>query len=110
MKQKTPEEHYQELYDVIMAIPEDQIAPINIPPEEAMHEGKRVAALVVKYKDRLLQSDIDPKLLETVDARAEAYAYSVAQCDIYIKDEAENKELFQLNIMNKGVYKCFLKN
>lgn len=95
MPNKSPEEHYRELYDTIVAIPDDQVAPINMPPEEAMHEGERVAALSEKYKDRLLQSAIDPKLLKTVDARAEAYAYSVAQCDIYIKDESENKELFQ---------------
>lgn len=89
MPNKSPQEHYQEIYDPIMFITKDQIATINMPQEEAMHEGKRVSALVEKYRDRLLQSDIDSMLLDTVDGRAEAYSYSVAQCDVYINDEAD---------------------
>ena len=79
-----------------MAIPDDELAGINMPPEEAMQEGKRVAALVTKYQDRLEHSDIDHELLRTVDARAEAYAYSVAQCDISVMVEGENKALLKV--------------
>ena len=96
MDQKSPEEHFKELIDAITAIPEDELAPINMPPEEAMHEGKRAAALVAKYKDRLLQSDIDPVLLDSINPRAEAYAFSVAQCDAFIKDEEQNKEMYKV--------------
>lgn len=58
MPNKTPEEHYRELYDTIVAIPDEQLAGINMPPEEAMQEGKRVAALVSKYNEQLKHSDI----------------------------------------------------
>jgi hypothetical protein len=92
---KTPEEHYRELYDKFTAIPDDELAPINMPPEEAMQEGKRVSVLTAKYRDRILESEIDPYLVETVDARAEAYAYSVAACDIYVKDGEDLKEEYQ---------------
>ena len=96
MTNKTPEEHYRELIDTIMVIPDDQLAGINMPPEEAMQEGKRVSALVSKYNDRLKHSDIDHELLRTADARAEAYAYSVAQCDISVMVGSENKELLKV--------------
>ena len=95
MPDKNPEEHYHEQYDTFMAIPDKDLAGINMPGEEAMQEGKRVSALVTKYKDDLKNSDIDPLFLRTIDPRAEAYAYSVAQCDISLKVEGENKALLK---------------
>ncbi len=96
MPNKSPEEHYREQFETFMEIPDDKLAGINMPPEEAMQEGKRVSALVEKFKKQLMQSGIEPELLRTVDARAEAYAYSVAQCDVYVKAEGENRELLKV--------------
>ena len=91
---KSPEEHYQEQYELFMQIPEEKLAASNMPQEEAMQEGKRVSALAAKYSDRLLQSDIKPEHVYSVDARAEAYAYSVAACDIYVHQGPEFMEQY----------------
>ncbi len=92
---KSPEEHYNEELATIMAIPDDKHAHLNMPPEVAMQEGKRVAALSVKYKSELSETEIDPALLDSVEARAEAYAYSVAACDIYQSAGPALKEKYQ---------------
>ena len=82
---KTPQECFDELQDVLMTIPEEKIVYTTMPYEEAMHEGQRVAALVTKYRDRLIRSDIDPVHLDTIFERAGAVAYCVAFLESYVK-------------------------
>lgn len=98
MADKSPEEYYRELIDTIMAIPDDQLATINMPPKEAIQEGKRIADLATKYFKQLRKSNIDPKLLISVNARANAYAYSVVLYDIYKKGESKDKEQFKYKL------------
>lgn len=86
---------YNKAKDRIMAIPNDKHAVMNMPIDEGMQEGKRVAAVVEKYGDKLAQSDIDPEYLRSVSTRAGAFAYSVAQMDAFVKVGQNNFEKYQ---------------
>lgn len=92
---KTPQECFDELQDVLMAIPEEKIVYTTMPYEEAMHEGQRVAALVTKYRDRLIRSDIDPVHLDTIFERAGAVAYCVAVLESYVKISTNNVKIYR---------------
>jgi hypothetical protein len=90
-----PVDCFKQLQGFIIPIPKEKFAILNMPPEEGVQEGWRVTTLVEKYKPELLQSDIDPQLLETIGLRTGAFAYSVSMMDSHIRLEVSHKEIFQ---------------
>lgn len=95
MADKTPAECFQELKEPILAVKDDELATMNLTYPEATQEGYRVAGLVEKYGDQLINSDIDPVYLQTIQLRAGAFAYTVAAVDSYVKIQESNYELYQ---------------
>lgn len=92
---KTPSQCFEEVKDDILAIPDDAIAYSKMPYEEAMQEGQRVSALVEKYHDNLIKSDINPALLDTIGTRSGAFAHSVAVMDSFVKISESHIEIYQ---------------
>ena len=52
-KSKTPQQCFEELKNVILAIDDDTVVRRTMPYEEAMQEGVRAYTLVEKYYDKL---------------------------------------------------------
>lgn len=92
---KTPSQCFEEVKDDILAIPDDAIAYSKMPYEEAMQEGQRVSTLVEKYHDNLINSDINPALLDTIGTRSGAFAHSVAVMDSFVKISESHIEIYQ---------------
>jgi hypothetical protein len=93
---RTPVECFTESKESIMAIPNDKHTVMNMPIEEAMQEGRRVAALVEKFYDTLINTDINPELLKSIFTRAGAFAYCVSVMDSYVKIGEDHSEKYKL--------------
>jgi len=95
MAEKSPEEYFNELKAPIEAGAAEKQVPINMPPEEAAHESRRIAGVAVKYDSRLRnESNILPELLDTIVARAEAFAYTVSLRETFIKGGSNDWNLW----------------
>lgn len=94
-KSKSPQQCFEELKDVIMAIADDAVVRRTMTYEEAMQEGVRVCLLAEKFNGKLISSGIDSVYLDTIFDRAGAFAYCVALVDTYVKTGKSNKEIFQ---------------
>ena len=95
METSGPQKYFETYREVIEGINSESIVPLNMPYEEAVHEGERVAALAQKYGDFLRKSAIDPELLKTVTGRAGAFAYTVSMADIFRKGGQDNNQKWQ---------------
>jgi hypothetical protein len=90
MAEKNPEEYFNELKAPIVAQAAEKQTPINMPPEEAAHEARRIAGVAVKFDSRLRnESNIDPELLDTIVPRAEAFTYTVSLRETYMKGSSK---------------------
>ncbi len=94
-KSKAPQQCYEELKDVILAIDDDAVVRRTMPSEEAMQEGMRVYMLAKKYHDKLIHSGIDPLFLDTIYERIGAFAYCVALVDTFVETGKSHKEIFR---------------
>jgi hypothetical protein len=95
MPTKSPEEHFLDLKGSIEALANQKFIPMNIPPEEAAHETRRLSALVATYYHRLLnESNVSPEYLNTINARAEAFTYTISLRDIHSKTEKKDWQLW----------------
>jgi len=92
----TPEQCFNKWKETILSIPDDQEERLTMPDEEAMQEGRRVEALVNKYRSRLEKSDICPVYLDTIGDRAKAFAWSVAVMESFVVLEGTHRERFIL--------------
>jgi hypothetical protein len=95
-KSKTPQQCFEELKNVILAIDDDTVVRRTMPYEEAMQEGVRAYTLVEKYYDKLLSSGIDSVYVDTIYERATAFAYCVGIVDTFVKTGKSHKEIFQI--------------
>jgi hypothetical protein len=95
MAEKSPEEYFNELKTRIDAGAAEKQIPINMPPDQAMHEARRIAGVAVKYDSRLRnESNILPELLDTIVARAEAFAYTVSLRETFLKGGSNDRDLW----------------
>lgn len=92
---REPVDCFDQLKEKIASIPDNQIAVLNMPLEEAMQESRRVAALVDMHRDDLSRADIDIEYLNTVSTRAGAFAYCVSVMDSLVKIKQSHKEQYQ---------------
>ena len=93
---KSPADCFETLREKIAAVPGSAHAVMNMPYEEAMQEGRRVAALVTKYREQLAASDIDPVLLDEIGDRSGAFAYCVAALEANVEVNESHNEQFTL--------------
>jgi hypothetical protein len=95
MAEKSPEQYFNELKAPIEAVAAEKQTPNNMPPDQATHEARRIAGVAVKYDSRLRnESNIKPELLDTIVARAEAFAYTVSLRETYLKGGSNDWDLW----------------
>ncbi|NLL14920.1 MAG: hypothetical protein GX267_16070 [Fibrobacter sp.] len=94
-RSKTPQQCYEELKNVILAIDDDVVVRRTIPYEEAMQEGTRACMLADKYHDKLIRSGIDQLILNTIYERVGAFACCVALVETFVKDGKSHKEIYK---------------
>lgn len=80
------QECYEERLPILMAIPEDFVTALTMPPEEASAEVARMTVVVKRDSVRLLAKGVEPDFINTFEVRAGTLIYAVAMLDVIISN------------------------
>jgi hypothetical protein len=73
------EKYFEQEYERLMTIPDEETIVLNIPPEEAIAEVTRMESIIEQDKQELLDSDVEEELIESYRSRAGAFLYSIVK-------------------------------
>jgi len=73
------EMYFEQEYENLMTIPDEDTIVLNIPAEEVVFEVTRMETIIEQDKQELLDSDIEEALIESYRSRAGAFLYSIAK-------------------------------
>ncbi len=80
---------YRECFEVMMSIPKKELVHLNIPIEVATAEAASLSIAASQDRETLIESGIDPLLVDTLPARAGALTYTAARYTFLIETDPE---------------------
>ncbi|HEX2956176.1 MAG TPA: hypothetical protein VHO70_05075 [Chitinispirillaceae bacterium] len=76
--------HYEERLPTLMAIPENTVIALTMPPEEASAEAARMSVVVKRDSAQLLAKGVNPDFVSTFESRAGALIYAIAMLEAIV--------------------------
>jgi hypothetical protein len=97
ISQEEQEKYFEQEYEKIMTIPDEETIALKIPPEEAVAEAIRMESIVEQDKQALLDSDVEQELIDSYRPRAGAFIYSIVNSQTHTSEAlSRNDEWGQL--------------